>query len=96
MTERFDVEVLHVISPEEVADADLEPTLADAAEGRYVVVCRAGGVPSWIERIRAFVARDPIEAVTIVTDEPATEGEELSLVVEETDLSGVYEAVERV
>lgn len=95
MTEQFDGEVLHVVPPEELDDHDLEPALADAAEGRYVVVCRVGGAPSWIERIRAFVARDPIEAVTVVTDDPAAEGDELSLVVEETALPGVYESIER-
>ncbi|MFC6988112.1 hypothetical protein ACFQJD_04120 [Haloplanus sp. GCM10025708] len=40
----------------------------------------------------AFVRRDPIEAVTIVADEPVDVGEQITVPVEETPLSGVYRA----
>ena len=67
----------------------------ELAEGRYVLVCRAGGAPSWLDRLVAFVRRDPIEAVTVVADEPAAEGEEIVVSAGETDVPGVYDAVSR-
>jgi hypothetical protein len=81
------------LAPDELAEADLQPELADLAEGRHVLVCRKGGKPSWPERVLAFVRRTPIEAVTVVTDEGVAEGEEFTAQVVETKLAGVYEVV---
>ncbi|MFC7098989.1 DUF7526 family protein [Halobaculum marinum] len=94
MPRELRVEVLHVVGPDE-DDEGLVPELREVAASRYVLVCRAGGRPSWLDRIRAFVRRDPIEAVTVVADEAAEEGEELSLTVDETAIDGVYETVAR-
>lgn len=88
-------EVVHVLAPGEHADADLLPALRSLAEDRYVLVCRRGGAPSRLERVKAFLLRRPIEAVTVVADESRAEGEEFEATVVETDLAGVYEVVER-
>lgn len=93
MTDTFTVEVLHTVEPEALDEAELQPALRDLADSRYVVVGRKGGRQSWLDRLRAFVARDPVEAVTLVADEPVSEGAELTVRVEETALSGVYTAV---
>lgn len=92
MGESFQGDVLHTIPPTELDDYELTADLAELAadDGRYVLVCRRGGHPSWAERIRAFVRRDPIEAVTIVADEEVAAGETITVAVEETDLAGVY------
>lgn len=92
MTETITGAVLHAIPPDELDDHDLEPALRELAESRHVLVLRRGGHPSILELIWAFVSRDPIEAVTVVTDRPAEVDDELTLTVEETDLAGVYVA----
>lgn len=90
MTETITIEVVHVVAPGALDEADLQPALRDIADSRHVVVGRRGGRQSWLDRLRAFIAREAVEAVTVVTDEPATEGEELTLRVEETGIPGVY------
>ncbi|MFC6784723.1 hypothetical protein ACFQFH_02265 [Halobaculum halobium] len=92
MTETITIEVLHVVAPADLDDADLQPTLRDLADSRHVVVGRRGGRQSWLDRVRAFLARDPLDAVTVVIDEPAGEGAELTLRVDETKIAGVYVA----
>lgn len=92
MAETMEATVLHVVTPEELADHELEPELERLAESRYVLVCRAGGEPSIFERITSFLLRRPIEAVTLIADDGASEGEEVTATVAETDLTGVYEA----
>ena len=93
MTETIHGEVLHVIPPDELGEHDLEPRLQTLAESRYVLVLRRGGHPSILELISAFVRRDPIEAVTVVTDQPVAVDDEVTLTVTETELTGVYVAV---
>ncbi|MFC3477642.1 DUF7526 family protein [Halobacterium litoreum] len=93
MTETLRAEVVHVVPPDELDDVDLQPELRDLADDRYVVVCRKGGSPSWVERLVAFLRRRPIEAVTVVTDRDYAEGAEFTATVEATDIAGVYEAV---
>ncbi|WP_276259202.1 DUF7526 family protein [Haloglomus litoreum] len=94
MTRTLDGEVLHVVGPEELDDYDIEDELRALAESRYVLVCRAGGKPSWFERVRSFFTRRPIEATTLVSETGAAEGDEVTATVRETDLPGVYEATE--
>ena len=93
VTETLRAEVVHVVPPDELDDVDLQPELRDLADDRYVVVCRKGGSPSWVERLVAFLRRRPIEAVTVVTDRDYAEGAEFTTTVEATDIAGVYEAV---
>lgn len=90
MSETIEGDVLHVIPPEEVGEHDLEPELAALAEARYVLVCRRGGHPSIFGLLWAYLRRDPIEAVTVVTEQAAEEGDSVSLTVEETAMAGVY------
>jgi len=59
------------------------------AESRYLLVCREGGAPSWFEKVRMFVSRTPIEAVTLVADSDATEGQVVTATVEETGITQV-------
>jgi len=92
MTETFKGEVIHVVPPDDRDDVELTEDLRSLADSRYLLVCRAGGSPSWFERVRSFLARDPIEAVTIVSDTEATEGAEVTATVAETGIAGVYEA----
>ncbi len=92
MAERIDCEVVHVVPPDDLGDYDLEPELADLATDRYVLVCRKGGAPSLLEKLRMFFLREPIEAVTVVAETAASEGEEITVTVVETELVGVYEA----
>ncbi|SDM82287.1 hypothetical protein SAMN04487949_2707 [Halogranum gelatinilyticum] len=92
MTETVQGDVLHVIPPEEVGSHDLEPDLRTLAESRYVVVVREGGHPSILDLIVAFVRRKPIEVVTVVTDQPVAEDDEVTLTVEPTEMEGVYVA----
>jgi len=94
MTETITGEVLHVVGPEELDEAELVGELRSLAESRYVLVCREGGKPSWLERVWSFLTRDPIQPVTIVADEGPSEGTEITATVKETDLPGVYEAVD--
>jgi hypothetical protein len=93
MTETIEGDVLHAIPPEEVGEHDLEPELQELATGRHVLVCRRGGHPSLFALLWAFIRRKPLEAVTVVADEPAAEGDSVSLVVEETTMTGVYRVV---
>ncbi|WP_410764855.1 hypothetical protein [Haloferax sp. DFSO60] len=90
MTETIQGEVLHVIPPDELDTSDLTPALQELAESRYVIVLRRGGHPSILDLIWAFFRRQPIEAVTVVTDQPVEEDDEVTLTVEETDITGVY------
>lgn len=93
MTERIEGEVIHAVPPEELGEHDLEPELQSLAESQYVLVCRRGGHPSILQLVWAFIRRDPIEAVTVVTDDAAEEGDSISVVAEETTMAGVYRAV---
>jgi len=88
----FDAEVVHVVAPDELDDNDLAPSLARLAEERYVLVCRRGGKPSFFEKLVAFVRRDPIDAVTVVSDDGFEEGDEVAVTAEETEIAGVYDA----
>jgi hypothetical protein len=90
VTETIRGDVLHVVPPDELDDQDLEPGLRELAESRYVLVLRRGGHPSILDLIWAFLRRSPIEAVTVVTDQRVEEGEEVTLAVEETAMTGVY------
>jgi len=94
MTDTITGEVLHVVAPEEREDANMLDELAALAESRYVVVCREGGAPSVFERIWAFLKRDPIRPITVVVDEAVEEGTEVTATVRETDLPGVYDAID--
>ncbi|MFD1586544.1 hypothetical protein ACFR9U_06090 [Halorientalis brevis] len=87
-------EVIHVVDPDDRDEFELTEDLRTLAESRYILVCREGGSPSWFERIRSFLARTPIKAVTIVSDTEASEGEEVTATVEETGIPGVYEATD--
>lgn len=91
MPETLDTQVLAVVDPEEVADHDLTPELRDLADARYVLVCRKGGAPSWPERIKSFLLRRPIEAITLVADSAPEEGAEVTAHAEATDVPGVYD-----
>ncbi|MDS0300218.1 hypothetical protein NDI76_15835 [Halogeometricum sp. S1BR25-6] len=93
MTEAIQGEVLHVVPPTELDEHDLTPSLQQLAESRYVVVLRKGGHPSLLQLLWAFIRRQPLEAVTIVTEDPYEEGDEVTLRVEETELVGVYRTV---
>lgn len=93
VTETITIEVVHAVGPEELDEAELQPALRELADDRHVLVGRRGGRQSWFDRLRAFLARDPVEAVTVVADEPVSEGTEVTLRVEETDIAGVYAAV---
>ncbi|WP_136601378.1 DUF7526 family protein [Salinigranum halophilum] len=90
MTETIKGAVLHAIPPDELDEHDLEPRLRALADSRYVVVLRRGGHPSLLALISAFIRRDPIEAVTVVTDRRLEEDDEVTLTVEQTELAGVY------
>jgi len=88
-------EVIHVVPPAEQDDYELDGTVAELAEARYLLVCREGGKPSFFERLVAFFKRDPITPVTLVADEGAEEGTEIEATVEFTTVDGVYEVIER-
>jgi hypothetical protein len=87
-------EVIHVVPPEEQDDYDLDGTVADLADERYILVCREGGVPSFFERVVAFFKRDPIEPVTLVADADIEEGDEITATVDFTTVDGVYDVIE--
>lgn len=93
MTERLEGEVLHAIPPEELGDHELQPELRELAESHHVFVCRRGGHPSMFGLFLAYLRRDPIEAVTVIADTAAEEGDSISVIVEETSLTGVYRVV---
>lgn len=93
MSETIEGDVLHAVPPEELGEHDLEPELRALAESNYVLVCRRGGHPSLLELAWAFIRRDPIEAVTVVTGAAAEEGDSISVDAEETSMAGVYRAV---
>ena len=94
MTETIHGDVLHVIPPDELESQDLEPELRELADSRYVVVLRRGGHPSILDLVWAFVTRNPIEAVTVVTDQRLEEDDEVTLTVDTTEMTGVYVAAE--
>lgn len=94
MPETVHAEVVYVVPPDELADHDLTQAMQDLAASQYVVVCRAGGIPSWFERVKSFLLRRPIEAVTLIADCSLEEGEEVTATVEETEVAGVYEVRE--
>jgi len=87
-------EVIHVVGPDEHDDYELDGTVAELAESRYLVVCRKGGVPSFFERVVAFFKRDPIEPVTLVADDGPEEGAEIEATVDFTTVDGVFEVIE--
>lgn len=93
MPETLTGEVLHVIPPDDLDDAEVEPELEALAASRYILICRKGGAPSLFEFVWSVLRRRPIEAVTIVADAAAEEGAELRFTVETTELEGVYRAV---
>ena len=95
MSETLEGEVLFVVPPDELDEHNLTAEVRDfaAEESRCVLVCRKGGAPSWPERIWSFLRRQPIEAVTVVTDRHADAGDEVTLTVRETDIPQVYETV---
>lgn len=93
MSERIAGDVLHAVPPDELGDHDLEPDLQRLAEGQHVLVLRRGGHPSLLALLWAFVRRNPIEAVTVITDQGAMEGDSVSVVAEETSMAGVYRVV---
>lgn len=90
MTETIQGDVLHVIPPDELDEHELSPELEALAESHYVLVLRKGGHPSILDLVWAFIRRSPVEAVTVVTDQPAEEDDEVTLTVEETTITGVY------
>jgi hypothetical protein len=94
MAEQIAGEVIHVVPPAELDDYELDSAVESLAKTRYLLVCRKGGVPSFIERVIAFLRRDPIEPVTLVADSGRDEGTELTAVVEQTSVEGVYEVLE--
>lgn len=94
MAETLRGEVLHVIPPEEQDEYEFEEEVRTLADARYVLVCREGGEPSWLERIQSFLLRRPIQAATLVSEAGAEEGETVTATVRETDIAGVYEATD--
>ncbi|USZ67375.1 hypothetical protein NGM10_11615 [Halorussus salilacus] len=94
MPETIRGQVLHVVPPDELDEHELTDDLQALAESRYVLVCRKGGSPSWVERVRSFLLRRPIEPVTLVAETAPSEGEEVTATVEETAVAGVYEATD--
>lgn len=93
MPETLQAEVLHVVPPEELADHDVAPELRELATDRHVLVCRTGGEPSLLDKLRSFLLRRPIEPVTVVTEQGLSEGDVFDGTVRETEIAGVYEAV---
>lgn len=91
VAETLTTQVLAVVDPAEADDDALQPELRELADARYVLVCRKGGAPSWFERVKSFVLRRPIEAVTLVADTAPEEGTEVTVRAEETDMVGVYD-----
>lgn len=96
MCDSFRGTVLYALSPAELDQDGLTDELRElaAAESAHVLVCREGGRPSLLSRLLAFVRRDPIVAVTIVTDDDVAVGERITVSVEETALDGVYRATD--
>ena len=93
MTETIEGDVLHVVPPEELGEHELEPELQELAAGKYVLVCRKGGHPSLLSLLWAFIRRKPLEAVTVISEESAAEGDTISVTAEETTMAGVYRAI---
>lgn len=92
MVETLSGEVVYAVPPSELDDCDLREEVRALAESRHVLVCRAGGAPSLFERALAFVLGRRIEAVTLLTEAPVAEGEQITATVRETSVAGVYEA----
>ena len=95
MSETLEGEVLFVVPPDELTEHNLTDEVRELAaeESRNVLVCRKGGRPSWPERIWSFLRRKPIKAVTIVTDQRAAAGDNVTMTVRETTLTEVYETI---
>jgi hypothetical protein len=87
-------EVVYAIDADEVEEYDLRDELAALADSHRILVLREGGKPSRLERLVSFLRRTPIEAVTVVTDDPAEEGEAVELEVQETELVNVFVAID--
>lgn len=85
-------EVIYAIDADEVEEYDLQNELTALADSHRILVLREGGKPSRLERLVSFLRRKPIEAVTLVTDDPAEEGEEVETKARETDLVNVFVA----
>lgn len=92
MAETFSGEVVYAVPPSELDDCDLREEVRTLAESRHVLVCRAGGEPSLVERALAFVLGRHIEAVTLLSESAVAEGEQITATVSETSVEGVYEA----
>lgn len=97
MPETVEAQVIHVVPPAEHEEANMQPGLESLAASRYVLVCREGGAPSWLERLWGVLTRQPITAMTLVADTAVPEGQELRATVEETGMVDVYDvtALER-
>lgn len=83
-------EVIYAIEADEVVEYDLQAELEALADDHRILVLREGGKPSRIQRLLAVLRRDPIEAVTLVTDATAVEGDGIEMRVRETDLVNVF------
>jgi hypothetical protein len=46
-----------------------------------------------LQLLWAFLKRKPLEAVTVISTDPAEEGDTVSLQVEETTMTGVYRVI---
>lgn len=85
-------EVVYAIDAEEQDEYDLREELQSLATSRRILVVRDGGRPSRVGRLLALLRRTPIEAVTLVTDATAEEGDVVRAEVRETDLANVFVA----
>jgi hypothetical protein len=93
MPTTFRGEVIHVVAPEDFSDYELQADLRSLADSQYLLICREGGSPSLIDRLRSFLTRRPIEAVTLISDHSTDEGSKVAAAVIPTEIGGVYEAV---
>jgi hypothetical protein len=89
----FHGEVIHTVAPEDFGDYELQADLQSLADSRYLLICREGGSPSLIDRVRSFLTRRPIQAVTLISNHTADEGNKVTATVVPTEMGGVYEAV---
>ena len=94
MTERLRGEVLHVVTPSELDEYDLDDDVRELAERRHLLICWKGGSPSWFQRVKLVLARSTLEPVTLVADRAVEEGEIVTATVEETDTAGVYDVLD--
>ncbi|GGM60376.1 hypothetical protein J2752_001780 [Halarchaeum rubridurum] len=86
--------VIHAVPPDDRDDHDLDPALAERADGRYIVVCRRGGSPSLLGRVWSLLRGGSIDAITVVTAEAYEEGDRLDVTAVPTGIEGVYDATE--